>query len=203
MSIKRLNIDQELGAIGIKSTRAKMNISIPKSQISIKNVRSQLQIDRKAPSFKVNQKKIRNESGLKDPAELSRIFRNKGRQAALRGARQNKDDGNFLANPKIPGDKSVPRLAKSKAMSRLQKPETNIGLMPQSSPEVVWDKGYMRINWSKHSVVIDWDGEYMPQVTIDPKYSIEIFLRTEPYFRIMVEDVIDPNRPGMYVDQAI
>ena len=201
MSIKRLNIDQELGAIGIKSTRAKMNISIPKSQISIKNVRSQLQIDRKAPSFRVNQKKIRNESGLKDPAELSRIFRNKGRQAALRGARQNKDDGNFLANPKIPGDKSVPRLAKSKAMSRQQPPEVNIGLMPQSAPEITWEKGYMRLNWSKHSVVIDWNGEYLPEMTVDPQYSVEVYMRTKPYFRVMVEEAVD--KPGRYVDRAI
>ena len=201
MSIKRLNIDQQLGAIGIKSTRAKMNISIPKSQISIKNERSQLQIDRKAPSFRVNQKKIRNEVGLKDPAEMSRIFRNKGRQAALRGARQNKDDGNFLANPKIPSDKSVPRLAKIKAMSRLQQPEVNVGLMPQSAPEVTWDKGYMRLNWSKHSVVIDWNGEYLPEMTVDPKYSVEVFMRTKPYFRVMVEEALD--KPGRYVDRAI
>ena len=201
MSIKRISIDQEPGAIGIKSTRAKMNISIPKSQISIKNVRSQLQIDRKAPSFRVNQKKIRNESGLKDPAELSRIFRNKGRQAALRGARQNKDDGNFLANPKIPGDKSVPRLAKIKAMSRQQQPEVNVGLMPQSAPEITWEKGYMRLNWSKHSVVIDWNGEYLPEMTVDPQYSVEVYMRTKPYFRVMVEEAVD--KPGRYVDRAI
>jgi hypothetical protein len=61
----------------------------------------------------------------------------------------------------------------------------------------------MRINWSKHSVVIDWDGEYMPQFMVDPKHSIEVYLRTEPYFRIMVEEAIDPNRPGRIVDQAI
>jgi len=201
MSIKRLNIDQQLGAIGIRSTPAKMNITLPKMRMDIQTETAQMQIDRKAPSFKVNQKKIRNESGLKDPAELSRIFRNRGRQAALRGARKNKEDGNFLANPKIPGDKSVPRLAKSKAMSRLQKPETNIGLMPQSSPEVVWDKGYMRINWSKHSVVIDWNGDYMPEMTVDPKYSVEVFMRTKPYFRVMVEEALDS--PGRYVDRAI
>ena len=201
MSIKRLIIDQQPGAIGIRNTPAKMNISIPKSQISIKNERSQLQIDRKAPSFKVNQKKIRNESGLKDPAELSRIFRNKGRQAALRGARQNTEDGNFLANPKIPGDKSVPRLAKNKAMSRLQKPEINVGLMPQSAPEITWEKGYMRLNWSKHSVVIDWNGEYLPEMTVDPQYSVEVFMRTKPYFRVMVEEALDT--PGRYVDRAI
>ena len=61
----------------------------------------------------------------------------------------------------------------------------------------------MSINWSKHSILIDWDGEYMPQLTIDPKYSIEVFMRTEPYFRISVEEIAMPGMTGRYVDQAI
>jgi len=85
----------------------------------------------------------------------------------------------------------------------MKKQQMNIGLMPKSSPEVVWDKGSMRINWSKHSIVIDWDGEYMPQVTIDPKSSIEVYLRTEPHFRIVVDEREDPNMPGRIVDEAI
>jgi len=88
-------------------------------------------------------------------------------------------------------------------MDTLRKKDVNVGLMPQSSPEVIWDTGHMRINWSKHSVVIDFSGEYMPEMTIDPKYSVEVFLRTEPYFRVMVEEVIDPGAPGRYVDRAV
>jgi len=172
-------------------------------QMNIRTETPQMRVDSQAPSFRVNRQKINNESGLKAPLELAKTFRNEGRQAALRGARQAKDDGNFIANPHIPGDKSIPRLARNKAMRRLEKPEVNIGLMPASSPEVTWDKGHMRINWSKHSVVIDWNGDYLPQLTVDPKYSVEVFLRTEPYFRVMVEEVLDPNRPGRYVDQAI
>jgi hypothetical protein len=75
--------------------------------------------------------------------------------------------------------------------------------MPKSRPEVIWDKGHMSINWSKHSILIDWDGEYMPELTVDPKYSIEVFLRTEPYFRVSVEEMVDPSMPGRFVDQAI
>ena len=202
MSIKRLNIDQQIAEIGVKSTPAKMNISMPRMQMRIKTESAKMEVDRKAPTFKVNRKKINNESGLKAPLEQAKVFRNKGRQAALSGARQNKDDGNFLANHKISGDR-VPKLAKNKAMSRLAKPETNIGLIPQSSPEVNWDKGYMRINWSKHSVIIDWEGEYMPQLEVDPRYSVEVFLRTEPYFRVMVEEVRDAGAPGKYVDRAV
>ena len=202
MSIKRLNIDQQIAEIGVKSTPARMNISMQRLQMRVKTESAKMQIDRKAPSFKVNRKKINNESGLKAPLEQAKAFRNRGKQAALRGAGQNKNDGNFLANHNVSGDR-VPKLAKNKAMSRLSQPETNIGLMPQTSPEINWDKGYMRINWSKHSVIIDWEGEYLPQLEVDPRYSVEVFLRTEPYFRVMVEEVLDSSAPGKYVDQAV
>ena len=192
-----------MAEIGVRSSPARLNISLPRMQMSIRTETPQMRIDKQNPSFKVNRSKINNESGLKAPLELAKTFRNTGRQAALRAAGQAKDDGNFIANPNLPGDKSIPLLAKSKATRRLQTKDINVGLMPASSPEVVWDKGYMRINWSKHSVVIDWDGEYMPQMTVDPKYSIEVFIRTEPYFRVMVEEVLDPSRPGRYIDQAI
>jgi len=202
MSLLRLNIDQQMAEIGVRSTPARLNITLPKPRMTIHNETAKLQVDSAAPSFRVNRRKINNESGMKSPLTFAKDFRNKGRSAALRGAGQNKDDGNFLANHKIPGDK-IPRLAKNKAMSRLQQPELNIGLMPQSSPEVTWDKGHMRINWSKHSVVVDWDGEYMPQLTLEPKYSVEVFMRTEPYFRITVEELIDSNAPGKFVDSAV
>ena len=202
MSIKRLNIDQQFAELGVRSTPAKMNISTPRMQMRIKTETPQMRIDRKAPSFKVNRKKINSESGLKAPLELARTYSNKGRQGALRGAKQAKDDGNFIANPGIPGDKSIPRLAKNKAMAAVQKRDYNIGLMPAGSPEVSWDKGYMRVNWSKHSVVIDWDGEYMPEMSIDPKYSVEVYLRTKPYLRVMVEEAVSPNA-GRYIDRAI
>lgn len=202
-SIHKITIDKQLAEIGIHRTPAQMHITQPRMHMSVHTELPQMEIDRQDPTFQVNRRKINSESGLKSTPELSREFRDKGRAGALRGARMAKEDGNFLGELRNPGDR-VGRLARSRRMSAiLQKKEINIGLMPKSSPEVVWDKGHLRINWSKHSIVIDWDGEYMPQVTIDPKHSIEIYLRTEPYFRVTVEEMTDPGTSGRYVDQAI
>jgi len=201
MSTLRVNINQQLAEIGVRSTPARLHISMPKGQLNITKTRPQMQIEKQIPTFRVNRQKISNESGLKSPLELAKTFRNEGRSAAFRGIAQNKNDGNFLANHRIPGDKAVPMLARNKAMSRLQKPEANIGLMPSSPPEITWDKGYMRVNWSDHSVVIDWQGDYKPEITAD-QYSVEVFLRTQPYFRVMVEEAVNTG-VGRYVDQAI
>jgi len=198
-----LNIDQQFAEIGVRSVRAKVNISSPRMQMRIRTETPQMSIDRKAPSFIVNRSKYNTKPGLKAPLDLAKSQRNKGRQAAFRSAQHAKDDGNVLANTKLPVEKSMQILAKNKMKRTLQSPDVNLGSVSTSPREVTFDKGHMRINWSKHSVAIDWDGEYMPQMTVDPKYSVEVYLRTQPYFRVMVEEVIDPNAPGRYIDQAI
>ncbi|MDR2571348.1 MAG: DUF6470 family protein [Oscillospiraceae bacterium] len=203
MSTLRINIDQQLAQIGVRSRPAKMNITVPRGQIKISKEAPQMQIDKKDATFSVNRRKINNESGLKSPLELAKDYRNKGNRVALQSAGQFKNEGNFVANPNMPSDKAFPQVAKNRAMTRLQKKEYNIGLMPASSPEITWDKSHMRINWSKHSIVIDSDGDYMARVTLEPKSSVEVFLQTEPYFRITVEEAVSSNTYGRYIDRAI
>jgi len=201
--IQKIKIDQQLAELGIKYTPGKLNISFPRMKMRIKNEPARMEIERKAPQFRINRKKINSESGLKSPIELAQAYRDDGRVGGLRGTKNAADEGNFLGETKHKGDR-VGQLARNKTMSAImKKQQLNIGLMPKNRPEVVWDKGTMNINWSKHSILIDWDGEYMPRMTIDPKYSVEIFMRTEPYFRVSVEEMDYPGRTGKYVDQAI
>ena len=203
-NIQKITIDQQLAEVGVRSTPGKMHITVPRMEMKITTESPHMEIDKQNPSFRINRKKINSESGLKSPSEITMAYRDAGKAGAWKGAKTAVEDGNFLGDlAKKPGDRVV-KLSRNKSMSAImKKKQTNIGLMPKSRPEVEWDRGYMRINWSKHSIVIDWDGEYMPQLTIDPKYSLEIYLRTEPYFRITVEDMIDPNMPGRIVDRAI
>ena len=203
-NIQKISIDHQLAEIGVRSIPAQMHITLPRMQMNIRTETPQMEIDKRDPTFKVNWKKVRSESGLKPPAEFSTDYRNKGLEGAIKGTKTAAEDGNFLGEMRIHGDR-VAMLSHNKTMNAAIKKsqELNIGLMPKTSPEVKWDRGYMRINWSKHSIVIDWDGEYMPQLTIDPKSQIEIFLRTEPYFRVSVEDWSDPSTPGRYIDSEI
>ena len=202
-AISQITIIQQLAEIGVRITPGQMHIQRQQMKMNIESEMPEMEIEHKNPSFKVNRKKINSESGLKPPDVLSKEFRDKGKDDALTGIKTAVEDGNFLGDVTMPGDR-VGKLAHKKTLSSLlKKKETNIGLMPKSSPEIVWERGYIRINWSKHSILIDWDGDYMPKVTIDPKYSIEVYLRKEPYFKIIVNAPEDPGRPGRFVDKAI
>jgi len=196
-------IDQQLAELGLKVTPAKMKIDFPRMQMKITSEHAKMEIDSKAPSFRINRNKINNESGLKAPSVFTKDFRDAGLAGALRSVNTASKDGNFVGDLRIRGNR-IAKLARNKSMAAaLKKKQLDLRLMPQNSPEVKWDKGYMHINWSKHSIVIDWDGEYLPQLTIDPKYSVEIFMLKEPYFKVNVEKMETPNSVGRYVDRAI
>ncbi|MDR0491349.1 MAG: DUF6470 family protein [Oscillospiraceae bacterium] len=202
-AIQRIVIDQKRAELGVKVTRAQMHISTPKPKMKITYEDPEMIIERQAPTFRVNRRKINAETGLKSPMELTYDFRNDGREGAFNAAKVAVEDGNFLGNVKDSGDR-VARLAQNKAMaSILKKRQVNVGLMPKEKAEIQWDKGYMRVNWTKHSISIDCEGEYMPQMTVDPPYSIEVYLRTKPYFRIVVQEAEDPNKPGSRVNEEI
>ena len=201
--ISRIRIEQQMAEIGVNSTKAQMKITRPKMQMRITNEMPQMELNTEAPTFKVNRRKINSESGLKPPKEFSNDNRDEGKRGALKGTKTAVEDGNFLGETRIPGDR-VAKLARSKAMSAMKESrQINIGLMPNSPAEITWDKGQMRVNWSKHSLVIDWDGDYMPQVTLEPPHSVEVYLRTKPYFRILVEEGDPPIYSGVQFDQAI
>lgn len=202
-SISRIKIDQQLAEMGVRVTHAQMRITTPRPKMKITYNAPEMEIERRAPTFTVNSAKVRSESGLKSPMELTHDYRDNGRQAGFDATRTAVDDGNFLGNVADSGDR-VARLAHNKTMSAiLKKRQINIGLMPKEKAQIKWDKGYMNVKWTKHSIVIDCDGEYMPQMTVDPPYSIEVFLRTKPYFRIIVEEGEDPSKPGSRVDKEI
>ena len=201
--MQQLIIDKKLAEIGLRVTPAKMRISFPQMRMKITTENPHMKIERKAPSFRMNRKKINSESGLKTPIEITRMFRDAGKAGALKVAKTAGEDGDYIGDARIKGNK-IARLSRNKAIaSATRNKQLGLVLMPQNSPEVSWEKGYISINWSKHSIKIDWDGEYMPQLTVDPKYSIEVFLRTEPYFKVTVVDMEDPNSPGKYIDQEI
>lgn len=194
MPIPRIRIDQQFAQIGVRTAPATLNISIPRGQISIQNVRAQVNIDTQIPTFRVNSAKTNSEMGLKPPPELARDFRDKGRQAASSATAQAKNDGNHFANHRVPARDKVPSLSRNKTMARLGPKEYNVGLMPKSQAELQWTNGYVNMDWTKHNVIIDYNGQNTAEISADTNYPVEVFLQRQPYFRVTVEDVGSSGR---------
>jgi len=204
MSIQRITFEQQLAQVGSRSRPARLNISMPESQINIQDVKPQLEVDTQIPTFRSPRQRISNESGLMSPLTFAKKFRDEGRQGALRAAGSYKNDGNFIANHRIPGDKSIPLLAKNKMNQLLGPKNVNIGLMPTSIPSLDWDKGYININFSRHNIRVDWSGRNTAQISADINYPVEVFLSRRPSFRVTgVEQNITKNTIGRFIDRSV
>ena len=204
MPVQRLITEQSFAQIGIRSSHARMNINMPAGQMSIQNVRPQLEVNTEMPSFRVPRERLRSELGLAGPLSFAKEFRNKGRSAALRAVGSYASDGDYIANHRIPGDKSLPMLAKNKMNQLLRKPETNIGLMPSSPPSLDWTKGRIDVNFSRHNIGVDWSGSNLIDVTVEEGYPAEVSLLQRHDFRILgMEPAVEKRTLGYFIDRTI
>ncbi|MCL2662699.1 MAG: DUF6470 family protein [Oscillospiraceae bacterium] len=199
MTIPRIRIDQQTAQIGVRGGPAALQMSIPNAQIQIQKSDPELTVDTQIPTFRGNRQRVSNESGLKDPLTLAKDFRNKGRQAALNAAATYKNEGNFIANPGIPGDKSIPMMVRNKMRQFFQKPDFNVGLMPSSIPSLNWDKGHINVSFSRHNISIDRAGSITPQITANINFPVDVFISRQPYVRVSVEQVTI----GRHIDRTV
>jgi len=204
MPVQRLITDQQFAQIGIRSSHARMQVSMPQGQMSFSNQRPQLQVNTQIPRFRVPRERLRSEMGLAGPVSFAKQFGNKGRQEALRAIGTYASDGDFIANHRIPGDKSIPMLAKNKLSRALRKPETNIGLMPSSPPSLDWDKGVIDINFSRHNFAVDWSGSNLIDVTVEEGFPAEVSLLQRHDFRILgMEPAVENRTLGNFIDRSV
>lgn len=199
--ISRVVIDQQLAEIGLKVTPAQMNISFPRPEMHITQENAKMSVDRQNPTFKINRQNVLNESGLKSPEALASSYASEGQSAVLKATAKASQEGDYLAKVQQPGNRVV-QIARQNSRQKSQK-DINIGLMPKSSPEIEWTPGSMNINWSGHKLKIEWEGEYLPEMAIDPQYSVEVFLRTKPYFRVSLEEDTFSFGTGQNIDEVL
>jgi len=181
-----------------------MQISMPHGQMRIQNDTPQLQIETQMPTFRVPSERLRNETGLAGPLSFARQFSSRGRQAAMQAIATYAAEGDAIANPNIPGDRSIPMMVRNKMRSYFSKPETNIGLMPSSPPSLDWTNGYININATRHNISVDWSGRNLAQVTVDIDFPVQVTFHGRPSVSVSsIEPAVENRTIGRYIDRSI
>ena len=201
VSLPNIVIDQQFGALGIEITPAQMKITTPNPKMQITSEAPEMTVENQMPEFKLNWTKVRAESGLKTPDLLAKSLASDAVRTAEEGTVDAVHDGDYIAKVQERGNR-IAKLSHQKTI-RTEQVEINLSSIPQSLPEVEWDRGYVHINWTRGTLNIDWVGDYMPEVVVDPPFSVEIYLREKPYIKVMVEDGTMPIGTGAIVDQQL
>ena len=199
MNLSRILIDQQFAALGVRTRQAQLNITTHRPQMTVETTRPVMSVEREAPSFEVNWKKVFDESGLMRPDTFRFHFRDVAINNGFKMINEYAREGEFYAKVEQGGNR-IAQYARHKEIEKAQV-DINIASMPRTSPEVKWNPGSMQVSWSRHSIDISVSGDYLPEVIIDPTYSIEVYLREQPYISITVaEDALLPTQAGYNVD---
>lgn len=184
MTLMRINITEQRAQLGLNITRSNLNIANPRAEIQLNQQPSQIQIDKEYPSFSIDGQRLRNETGLASTGVLAGNFAAQGRQAAMQGIARWANEGDLMASHQIAGSDPIPVIARNASMARLGPIEINIGLMPQSIPELEWDTGYVNINFTNHDIRVNSDGTNTAQITLHPRHAVSAYLETPPHINI-------------------
>jgi len=177
---------------------------MPRGQMSIQNEKPQLQVNTEIPRFRVPRERLRSELNLAGPVSFAKKFRDKGKSEALRAIGTYAAEGDFVANHRIPGDKSFPMMVSNKMKQFFRKPETNIGLMPSSPPSLDWDRGQIDVNFSRHRISVDWNGSNMADISVETGYPVEVSLTRRNQFTVTgVEPAVENRTIGRYIDRMV
>ena len=198
-TIPSIIIDQSFGSLGIELTPAQMRITTPRPEMQITNEPAEITIEQQSPEFKVNWKREATAPVVKPPRPPAR---NVAADILPQvGPKNPVGDNDELGIARARGIRNSQR-ARQKSI-KMEHVQINLNSVPKSTPEVEWTPGVINVNWTRGSLNVDWIGEYMPQVVIDPPFSIDVFLREKPYIKIMVEDGTVPGAAGSYIDMSL
>lgn len=186
--MRTLRIETTRPALEIHSTKAQMNIRSKLRKFKVNRTPTRMNVEMHRPKMKVNWKKTWAQMNLRSPNYFRSYIQNRGKQAVYKAISKTVSEGNQVADLQYyMGMDGSPfaDIAVQNMMNDI--PQTNVANMPQSSPEVTWDPGYMEVEWVIGDVEIEWEDDYMPEFSVTP-YSIEIRLQGRPEVHITVNE---------------
>ncbi|MGI6152238.1 MAG: DUF6470 family protein [Christensenellaceae bacterium] len=203
--MKTLSIQTTRPTLDITSTRAQLNITNKIRRFTSKRTPPQMTVQRQAPSFKVDWSTVWAQSGRRSPEKLQQHMRQVSRQKVDQAIQRTVKNGDYLGklNSYIDSKRDpIGELAFDNMLSDM--PELNVASMPESMPDIVWDPGGIKIEWTTGEITIDWDDDYMPDVTVSP-HSVEIKLsgRSEVKITVNPDRVEQTRNDGRKINEKI
>ncbi|MCL1975866.1 MAG: DUF6470 family protein [Firmicutes bacterium] len=201
-NIPSIQIEQQCARIGIHTTNAKLMVNTPPpTRMRIYKEAPRMEIERKAPVFKM-------ETPRKRPERPLPYTSNPGMPLTWQRDKVVRRNSDIIvqASESAKQGNSVTLNDNAVEMNKILHDYTSASIaesLQQSMPSIEWEAGYININWSKAQMQIEWEkNDYMPSFSVEP-HSVEIYLREKPYIRITLSDEVIASIGGPQMDTKI
>jgi hypothetical protein len=197
MTLARLVVEQQFASLGINMTNAKMTVStnVRRPEVSYDPADAAIQQNfQEQPAFELDFSRFSFDRGLLNVGNTTLLTQNQqqpqvngiqsqGFTAVGANAQAVSSTAAVGANG-LPLESAVQPVVVPRYRSATPQPIEHDGAM---QPDITWKKNSIDVNWQGHSVNIEWSDDFMPQVSVDPRATVEVFLRNQSKITITVE----------------
>jgi len=169
-----------MGEIAIEVQKAQIEIKQRKPSLQIKSTPARFTINKKMPSFRLKQNETLAISGYKTILALSTLRLQKARQRTLEAIERIAREGDAIMQIENKVD-PIPQIALNNSEEFI---DLQVGMMPRN--EIVWDTGYVDIDWSPHKTDITWEVYPRPEISVKP-HTVITYLKKKPSVEISVK----------------
>lgn len=198
MRVRRIEIEQQLAQIRVDSRMASLSVEMRRRGMSVEQNNARMQVERSSPDIALDMREFRDNIGLKSVFTLTR------ESAARAQAQVSQSIKKFASNADFIG--TLPQNGNPIAqVARRQMLEPTVfdsgrSRVPEGAVKMEGKPGNLRIDWSKHDLVINWDQFQTPVITVEPKASVEVELAREPILEFTVVEEYIPKETGQTLD---
>ena len=183
----KLNIEQQRAQISVEIQNAQLHVKVPHRKMHINHEPARMEITRSEGKVNIDLQAVKSNLGLKSYDEMTRAAAQRAKAKAQQGVRENVSNAAQIADPAK--GQSLGKLAKSK-MIALKNPKPGRSPVP---PPVGMEgqPGRMQVEWVKGGVTIDWEGDNLVEVYVEPPHSVNIQLTQRANIQIsLIEETL-------------
>lgn len=201
-----MRVRNPLPYVDINTTNAVVEIRNHPVRLKVESEPAQMRVKRTAPTFKVNWKALRAQSGQRSPDYQRRHMQGQYQQQFYQGVRNMVGDTErmgALHEHKKGGPEIVASVA-HRRMSAKHKRNYNMEMLPKDMPKIEWQPGSVEIEWDPYRLEMSWEGDIYPEISVTP-HTVEIRLINGETVRVGENEAksIEMRGFGRRIDQEV
>ena len=198
MKVKRIHVEQQRAQLKIDSQMAALSIKMPVRRMKIEQKPARMTVNKSPARVNIDMQDFRNKIGMKSIHTLIDESAARAVAQASESIKQITSDGDFVAAMPSSGN-SIAELSRMKMLS-VNEPSLYNGNIPDGTVKMQGTPGDIQIDWSSHEVVISWDEFQSPNITLEPKASVNVELAQRPSIEFSVVEQSIPKESGTILD---
>lgn len=206
MGIARLNIEQQYARISVDMQPAKISVEMPEGHLQVSQQSPQMTVEWENSNFSVDFERARaaianNRANLATSNSMTIVP-----QKAISNIEYSHAHANMQTGPDSDvGKYKSPEIKLEESVRNIQKKANATMRVPRYmdvSPDIKYNRGDFNISWSDYEFSVEWIGDTLPQITVEP-YSIDIIIDQKPYIKIYLVEEALPKATGRNLDTHI